>query len=48
MRSVTWGKGDRDLKTTSKYQAGLKACVDALEDYAASPWYRKGFKRART
>jgi hypothetical protein len=31
-----------------KELAGLKARIEALEGYAASPWYKKGFKRART
>jgi DNA-binding transcriptional regulator GbsR (MarR family) len=28
--------------------ARLKARIEALEDYCRSPWYKKGFKRART
>jgi hypothetical protein len=31
-----------------KELGGLKARVDAFEEYARSPWYKKGFKRART
>jgi hypothetical protein len=46
MNPVIQEKDVRDLKTTGKYQAGLKARVDALENYARSPWYKKGFTRA--
>jgi hypothetical protein len=48
MNPVIHEKDVRDLKTTGKYQARLKARVDTLEDYCRSPWYKKGFKRART
>jgi len=48
MNPVIQEKDVRDLKTTGKYQAGLKARIDALEDYASSTRYKKGLKRART
>jgi hypothetical protein len=48
MRSATREKGVHNPLTTGAYRAGLKARMEALEVYAASPWYRKGFKGART
>jgi hypothetical protein len=48
VRLATREKEVRNLFPTGAYRAGLKARIEAFEDYAASPWFKKGFKRART
>jgi hypothetical protein len=46
MKPVTREKGDRDLRVTGAYRAEIKVRIEALDGYAASPWYKKGFTRA--
>jgi hypothetical protein len=48
MRSATREKEVHNPLHTEEFRTELKGCIEALEDYAASPWFKKGFTRART
>jgi hypothetical protein len=46
MRSATREKEVHNPLHTEEFRTGLKGCIEAPVDYATSPRYKKGFKRA--